>query len=235
MRLDDVLRLARQIIEALEAAHANGVVHRDLKPTNIRVTSDGRVKIVDFGIATTNRPVPSGTERDPLTRDRIVTVHTLMAGTPAYMSPEQARGDTVDARSDLWAFGCVLYEMVTGRRAFAGEATSSAGAGSEGRASPDYRLIPTSTPRRLVRLIRRCLQTAIAARLQRASEARAVTVSLMSTPQRAPGAGLNAALRVVGRRWPVIIIPGLGFLAAASYWGLSAWFESQPVASAPAD
>ena len=112
--LDDALAIARQIAEALEAAHSKGIVHRDLKPANVKITPDGIAKVLDFGIAKTSFEAP---EADP-TRATTVAVHGTRAGailgTPSYMSPEQARGQAVDKRTDMWSFGCLLYEMLTG-------------------------------------------------------------------------------------------------------------------------
>jgi serine/threonine protein kinase len=136
--LDDALKIARQIAEALEAAHERGIVHRDLKPANIKVRDDGTVKVLDFGLARALEPAlgfglqasePRGatdapTRTSPARPEHArgaMTMAGVILGTPAYMSPEQARGQVVDKRTDVWAFGCVLYEMVSGRRPFAGE------------------------------------------------------------------------------------------------------------------
>jgi serine/threonine protein kinase len=124
--LDDALAIARQITEALEAAHEYGIIHRDLKPANVKVRADGMVKVLDFGLA---KPLaPSGPGADatvsPTITSPAVTGIGVILGTAAYMSPEQAKGRSADKRSDLWAFGCVLYEMLTGNRAFPGEDVS---------------------------------------------------------------------------------------------------------------
>jgi Tol biopolymer transport system component len=146
---EDVLAIARQIIDALGTAHQKGIVHRDLKPANIKISPDGTVKVLDFGLAKAASPDSS---RPDLAESR----EGVILGTAAYMSPEQARGQSVDRRSDVWAFGCVLYEMLTGRLAFPGETSSDMIArilGSE----PDWSAIPTATPAHLRRLLRRCL------------------------------------------------------------------------------
>jgi serine/threonine protein kinase len=154
--LDDAVAFGRQIADALEAAHEKGIVHRDLKPANIKVTPDGTVKVLDFGLAKAlgdksgaNRPGPP---------DHALTAEhaPLILGTAAYMSPEQARGVAVDKRTDIWAFGCVLYEMLTGRRAFAAQTPSQTMASVVAK-EPDWQTLPTHTPTALRRLLRRCL------------------------------------------------------------------------------
>ena len=126
--IDDALPIARQIAEALDAAHQQGIVHRDLKPANIKLRADGTVKVLDFGLAKALEPVPAGgvdAARSPtITSPAMMTGVGMLLGTAAYMSPEQARGKPVDRRADIWSFGCVLYEMLTGRRAFDGEDVS---------------------------------------------------------------------------------------------------------------
>src|SRR3954467_1980129 len=124
--LEDVLRITRQIADALEAAHEKGITHRDLKPANIKIKPDGTVKVLDFGLAKMPEPAPASAdlENSPtLTLEQATRVGTIM-GTAAYMSPEQARGKAVDKRSDIWAFGVVLHEMLTGKRLFGGETVS---------------------------------------------------------------------------------------------------------------
>jgi eukaryotic-like serine/threonine-protein kinase len=118
--LNEVLPIAKQIAEALEAAHEHGVIHRDLKPANIKVREDGTVKVLDFGLAKAleTAPHPSDASQSPTITSPAMTRMGVILGTAAYMSPEQARGKPVDKRADIWAFGCVLYEMLTGRRAF---------------------------------------------------------------------------------------------------------------------
>ena len=155
MPIEDVLRLALQIAEALEAAHEKGVVHRDLKPANIMVTHDGQVKVLDFGLA--KRHEPSMRAHAP-TVNALHTEAGVVLGTVPYMSPEQARGAAVDRRTDIWAFGCILYELLSGRQAFpSGETTSDTLAGVLAR-DPDWAALPTATPARLRTLVERCLR-----------------------------------------------------------------------------
>jgi serine/threonine protein kinase/Tol biopolymer transport system component len=174
--VDEVLPIARQIAEALEAAHEQGIVHRDLKPANIKVRPDGTVKVLDFGLAKamdpagTSAPAALSLANSP-TLTSPATMQGIILGTAAYMAPEQARGRTVDRRADIWAFGVVLYEMLTGRRAFEGEETSDVLAAVL-RQDVEWAELPAATPPRLRRLLERCLDRDVKTRLRDIGEAR---------------------------------------------------------------
>src|SRR5262249_52340455 len=158
--LDEALPIAKQIAEALEAAHEQGIIHRDLKPANIKVRPDGTVKVLDFGLAKAMEPIgamSANLSMSPTITTPAMTQDGIILGTVAYMSPEQASGKPVDRRSDIWAFGVVLLEMLTGHKVFGGETISHVLA-SVLKDKPDWTLLPASIPASIRRLLGRCLE-----------------------------------------------------------------------------
>ena len=158
--VDEAVAIAKQIAEALEAAHGDGVIHRDLKPANAKLTEDGNIKVLDFGLAKALQgDAPSSTDSE-LSQSPTLTRHGtavgVILGTAAYMSPEQAKGKRVDRQTDIWAFGAVLYEMLTGRRAFAGDDVSETLAAVL-RAEPDWSALPADTSETIRQVLRLCL------------------------------------------------------------------------------
>jgi serine/threonine-protein kinase len=232
----DALAIARQIAEALEAAHEQGIIHRDLKPQNIKVRADGTVKVLDFGLAKAlDRSGGAGGAgraggeellNSPTITSPAMTVAGLILGTAAYMSPEQAAGRPVDKRSDIWAFGVVLMEMLTGRQTFGGETVSHVIA-SVLKDSPDWTALPNETPAAIRTLLRRCLEKDRRRRLADFSDARlelddAVTQPMASPVQVRPARG-RAAL------WSALGVGGGAVIAALAMWSLM-----RPAAPTPA-
>ena len=187
--VDEALRIAKQIAEALVAAHEQGVIHRDLKPANIKLRPDGTVKVLDFGLAKALEP-PSSTHVDAtasptITSPAMMTGVGVLLGTAAYMSPEQARGKVVDKRSDIWAFGCVLYEMLSGKRAFEGEEVSDTLAAVL-RGDPDWAALPPTVPRSVALMVRRCLEKDPKRRLHDIADAQILTEEISNLEGRPP-------------------------------------------------
>lgn len=182
--VEEILSIARQIAEALEYAHERGIIHRDLKPANVKLSPDGHVKLLDFGLAKALEPDPAPEEsQNSPTLSAAATREGMLLGTAAYMSPEQARGKTVDRRADIWAFGCVLYEMLAGASPFTGDTTSDTLAAVL-RAEPDWSQLPAIVPARIRLLLHRCLEKDPKQRLQAIGEARiAIDAALAKVPE----------------------------------------------------
>jgi Tol biopolymer transport system component len=210
--LEEALGIARQIADALEAAHEKGIVHRDLKPANVKITPGGMVKVLDFGLAKIVEPAAGGSpESSPAVATGATQVGQVM-GTPAYMAPEQARGNSVDKRADIWAFGVVLYEMLTGRRMFEGETVVETLAAVMMKDSP-VDALPAATPPAVRKLLQRCLERDVRRRLRDIGEARiALEEVLAGVPEEA--AAPTAIRRSIKLLWP--ILPMLALIAMAA-------------------
>ncbi len=227
--IDEALAIARQVVDALQGAHALGIVHRDLKPANIKVREDGTVKVLDFGLAkiadasADGRPVEQRPSQSPTITTPAMTAAGIILGTAAYMSPEQAKGKPADKRSDIWAFGCVLYEMLTSRRAFDGEDVAETLA-EVIKGTPDWSKPPARLSRSIDTLLRRCLEKDRKRRIADVStiaflldEPEFGTAAPDSSPQRQP-------------LWRRLIAPLAAALVAAGLVGVGVWSAMRPAA-----
>jgi serine/threonine protein kinase len=215
--VEEALDIAKHICEALEAAHDKGVIHRDLKPANIKLTRDGQVKVLDFGLA---KPLQ---EQQDVTVSNSPTMMTasmpgVILGTPGYLSPEQARGKTVDKRTDIWGFGCVLFELLTRRQVFSGETLPDVMAAILSREA-NWNILPEQTPAKARQLLFRCLEKDLRRRLRDAGDARLeiedAIHELKSPPPSAEGASSHAA----NRNWvPLLLAASVVVLAAVVVW-----------------
>jgi Tol biopolymer transport system component len=225
--LDEALPIARQIAEALEAAHEQGIIHRDLKPANIKVREDGTVKVLDFGLAKaldSTSPAIDDTQSPTITSPAMMTGIGVLLGTAAYMSPEQARGRTVDKRTDIWAFGCVLYEMLTGQRAFDGEDISVTLAAVI-KGAPDWSALPPDVPSSVTTVLKRCLQKDLRQRLRDVGDARLALEGAFDSQ------GLAGTPATVTRSWAHRAMPWFAGILACVATGLVVWMmRPEPVA-----
>ena len=223
--IDEALPIAKQIADALEAAHEQGIIHRDLKPANIKVRADGTVKVLDFGLAKAMEPtgaISPGLSMSP-TLSLQATQAGMILGTAGYMSPEQARGKTVDKRSDIWAFGAVLFEMLTGQRAFGGDDVSEVLSRVLQR-EPAWAALPPEVPLRVQQVLRMCLQKDVK---QRAHDIADIRLALEGAFETAVAQSATPAAAPLRRR--VALASTAALLAGAVVATTLMWFATRPV------
>jgi eukaryotic-like serine/threonine-protein kinase len=215
--VEKALKVAREIAEGLEAAHERGIVHRDLKPANVKVTPEGRVMVLDFGLAKVFALDGGLDLSNAPTLTAMGTEDGRILGTPGYMSPEQARGKPVDKRTDIWAFGCVLYELLTGKPTFCGETVSDTIAAVLER-EPDWQTLLSSTPAKIRDLLRRCLQKDSQQRLRDIGDARIEIEEALAAPAVAEPTATTKSIR-----WRGALPWGVAFLLLAAVTSIAIW------------
>jgi serine/threonine protein kinase/Tol biopolymer transport system component len=214
--LDKALPIARQIASALEAAHEQGIIHRDLKPANIKLRPDGTVKVLDFGLAKSSEPpLASDLTQLPTELSPLPTLAGVILGTTAYMSPEQARGNATDKRTDIWAFGCVMFEMLTGRKPFEGGTLTDTVAAIV-KNEPDWRALPSGIPPGVRSLIARCLRKDPVERLRDIADGRFQIEEVLSDP----AGSAPVSVRARNYRERAAWIAGVLFLSAALFFAV---------------
>jgi Tol biopolymer transport system component len=227
--VDEALTIAIQILDGLEAAHEKGIIHRDLKPANLKITPQGQLKVLDFGLAKAYEPHGANTSvsNSPTMISMAATNGGMILGTAAYMSPEQARGRVVDRRSDVFAFGCVLFEMLSGKQAFEGEDVAEILSRVLQR-EPDWSLLPASMPSGVRKVLRLCLEKDVRRRRNSAADVRIDIEQAVTNSDSAPVATSALPIAKTKNRIPWVITATLGVVAAAIAW---VHFHEQPAST----
>ena len=225
--VDEALPIAKQIAEALEAAHEAGVIHRDLKPANIKVKDDGTVKVLDFGLAKALDTAPASDPDQSPTLTAAATQMGVIMGTAAYMSPEQARGKPVDKRADIWSFGVVLYEMLTGQRAFQGEDVSLTLA-SVMKSDVNVATLPPDLPANVRTVLRRCLEKDASQRIRDIGDVRLAMAGVFETPVSA-AAEPTAAQQVQVWQRPVAVVAIVAVAVLITALAVSTMMRPEPI------
>ena len=223
----EALRIARDIADALEAAHEKGIVHRDLKPANIKLTPEGRAKVLDFGLAKLVGGQDDDHAQSPPTVTMSGTQAGMIVGTPGYMSPEQARGQAIDKRTDIWSFGTVLYEMLTGRAAFPGQTLSDTIAAVLNH-EPDLNALPQATPLTVRILLQRCLEKDHRQRLRDVGDARIELDALIAGRTSNPKNDVSVARPQSTLRRGLMFAGALAAAVALTFWIAASWLRARP-------